>query len=314
MSPRQSVPIIPAIVEVSSPFEKEFEKEQDKVSIQSVHSRRKSSIFEEIIVSDPPVCLWLLDIISEDEHMIKESAHYILSEHQLIRIAAYSFDLMENQLVLNTEDERCCGKYMHDGTRTLRDITVNNVNILTLDIDKVNLLRDSYQFIFSHQMADADLHSLDVLIKLDEPIFEKANELFDTKADKSDTYTKTETDTLLDAKADKTDTYTKTETDTLLDDNADKTDKIDSSSKIEDDAPLLYVVLVDSRIKDFENNTVTKRQYPKEPNQVFKYEKLRKTKIKFDKKKDLDFISDKEVQNTVVISYHMQLDILNQEG
>jgi hypothetical protein len=47
--------------------------------------------------------------------------------------------------VLNTEDEGCCGKFMHDGTRTLRDITINNVNILTLDIDKVNLLRDSYK-------------------------------------------------------------------------------------------------------------------------------------------------------------------------
>ncbi|KAA6355378.1 MAG: hypothetical protein EZS28_049094, partial [Streblomastix strix] len=49
MSPRQSVPIIPAIVEVDSPFE----KEQDKVSVQSVRSRRRSSIFEEIIIPDP---------------------------------------------------------------------------------------------------------------------------------------------------------------------------------------------------------------------------------------------------------------------
>ncbi|KAA6397502.1 MAG: hypothetical protein EZS28_006970 [Streblomastix strix] len=49
MSPRQSVPIIPAIAEVDSPFE----KEQDKVSVQSVRSRRRSSIFEEIIVPDP---------------------------------------------------------------------------------------------------------------------------------------------------------------------------------------------------------------------------------------------------------------------
>ncbi|KAA6368272.1 MAG: hypothetical protein EZS28_036201 [Streblomastix strix] len=141
MSPRQSVPIIPAIVEVGSPFE----KEQDKVSVQSVRSRRRSSIFEEIIVPDPSVCRWLLDIISEDEHMTKESAHFILSEHQLIRVVAYTFDVVENQVILNTEDEGCCGKFMHDGTRTLRDITINNVNILTLDIDKVNLLRDSYK-------------------------------------------------------------------------------------------------------------------------------------------------------------------------
>ncbi|KAA6367491.1 MAG: hypothetical protein EZS28_036982 [Streblomastix strix] len=141
MSPRQSVPIIPAIVEVSSPFE----KEQDKVSVQSVRSRRRSSIFEEIIVPDPSVCRWLLDIISEDEHMTKESANFILSEPQLIRVIAYTFDVVENQVILNTEDEGCCGKFMHDGTRTLSDITINNVNVLTLDIDKVNLLRESYK-------------------------------------------------------------------------------------------------------------------------------------------------------------------------
>ncbi|KAA6381645.1 MAG: hypothetical protein EZS28_022829 [Streblomastix strix] len=141
MSPRQSVPIIPTIAEVDSPFE----KEQDKASIKTQRSRRRSSIFEEIIVPDPSVCRWLLDIISEDEHMTKESAHFILSEHQLIRVIAYTFDVVENQVVLNTEDEGCCGKFMHDGTRTLSDITINNVNILTLDIDKVNLLRDSYK-------------------------------------------------------------------------------------------------------------------------------------------------------------------------
>ncbi|KAA6389239.1 MAG: hypothetical protein EZS28_015234 [Streblomastix strix] len=141
MSPRQSVPIIPAIVEVDSPFE----KEQDKVSVQSVRSRRRSSIFEEIIIPDPSVCRWLLDVISEDEHMTKESAHFILSEHQLIGVIAYTFDIVENQVVLNTEDEGCCGKFMHDGTRTLIDITINNVNILTLDIDKVNFLRYLYK-------------------------------------------------------------------------------------------------------------------------------------------------------------------------
>ncbi|KAA6390160.1 MAG: hypothetical protein EZS28_014313 [Streblomastix strix] len=108
-------------------------------------------------------------------------------------------------------------------------------------------------------MADADLHSLDVLIKHDEILFgnirfnsiglveqveninnrinminnapapdvytrPEANEIFDIKADKTETYTKTDTDTLLDAKADKTDTYSKTETDTLLDAKADKSD------------------------------------------------------------------------------------------
>ncbi|KAA6387368.1 MAG: hypothetical protein EZS28_017109 [Streblomastix strix] len=141
ISPRQSVPIIPAIVEVDSPFE----KEQDNVQISTQRSRRRSSIFDEIIVPNPSVCRWLLDIISEDEHMTKESAHFILSEHQLIRVIAYTFDVVENQVVLNTENEGSYGKFMHDGTRTLSDITINNVNILNLDIDKVNLLRDSYK-------------------------------------------------------------------------------------------------------------------------------------------------------------------------
>ncbi|KAA6391107.1 MAG: hypothetical protein EZS28_013366 [Streblomastix strix] len=124
---------------------------------------------------------------------------------------------------------------------------------------------------------DADLHSLDVLIIHDEILFgnvrhntvglidqvtninnqinninnapipdvytrPEANEIFDTKADKSDTYTKTETDTLLDAKAnvvDIVDSYSKTEDDALLLLKADKTELIDSYTKSEDDALLL---------------------------------------------------------------------------
>ncbi|KAA6401018.1 MAG: hypothetical protein EZS28_003457 [Streblomastix strix] len=127
---------------------------------------------------------------------------------------------------------------------------------------------------FDNQMADADLHSFDALIKHDEILFEniryysiglveqvennnnqinkinnapapdvytrpEANEIFDTKADKIDSYTRTEADTLLEDKADKTDTYTKSETDVLLDDKADKSELIDSYSKTEDDALLL---------------------------------------------------------------------------
>ncbi|KAA6381582.1 MAG: hypothetical protein EZS28_022892 [Streblomastix strix] len=70
----------------------------------------------------------------------------------------------------------------------------------------------------------------------------EANEIFDTKADKSDTYTKTETDTLLDAKADKTeliDSYSKTEDDALLLLKANVADIVDSYSKTQDDALLL---------------------------------------------------------------------------
>jgi hypothetical protein len=44
-------------------------------------SSRRSSIFEEALTPDASVCRWLLDIISEDEHMIKESAHFVLSDN-----------------------------------------------------------------------------------------------------------------------------------------------------------------------------------------------------------------------------------------
>ncbi|KAA6387200.1 MAG: hypothetical protein EZS28_017276 [Streblomastix strix] len=66
-------------------------------------------------------------------------------EKEQDNLIAYTFDVMESQVLLNTEDEGCCGKFLHDGTRTLRDITINNVNILTLDIDNVNLLIDLYK-------------------------------------------------------------------------------------------------------------------------------------------------------------------------
>ncbi|KAA6402142.1 MAG: hypothetical protein EZS28_002330 [Streblomastix strix] len=245
MSPRLSVPITPAIVEVDSPFEKEPDQFH-------VHQ-----------------CVdGYLNIISEDEHMTKESAHFKLSKSQLIRLIAYTFDVVENQIVLNIENEGCS------------------------DIDKFNLLRDSYKLcpqkvreitsiidlgdISSKLMSAANLHSLDVLIKHDEVLFgsirynsiglvdqveniinqinminnapapdeqtrPKANEIFDTKADKTDSYTKTETDEKLDLKADKTeliDVYTKFEDDALLLLKANVADIVDSYSKTEDDALL----------------------------------------------------------------------------
>lgn len=62
-------------------------------------------------------------------------------------------------------------------------------------------------------------------------------DLQDNKADKSDTYTKSETDSLLDEKADKSDTYTKAEVDSKIDD-IDLTDyykKSETYSKTETD-------------------------------------------------------------------------------
>ncbi|KAA6401505.1 MAG: hypothetical protein EZS28_002966 [Streblomastix strix] len=127
-----------AIAEVSSPFEKESQPIQSQ-------PRRRSSIFEETITPDPTVCKWLLDIISEDEHMAKESAHFILSGPQLIRVVAFTYEVPESQVEIAVEQETCCNKFCHDGTETITDITISNVNILTLDVDKVNLFRDSYK-------------------------------------------------------------------------------------------------------------------------------------------------------------------------
>ncbi|KAA6388443.1 MAG: hypothetical protein EZS28_016029, partial [Streblomastix strix] len=282
MSPKASVTIIPAIVEVDFPFEKEYEP--DKISVQTMRSKRRSSIFEETIISDPSVCRWLLDIISEDEHMTKESAHFILSEHQLIGVITYTFDVVESQVVLNTEDEGCCGTFKHDGTRTLRDITINDVNILTLDVDKVNLLRDSYKIYLQKVRKITNILDLgDISSKLMSAASKglmatKTDEKLDLKlniadqidaytkseddallllkanvADIVDSYSKKEDDTLLDAKADKTDTYTKTETDTLLDEKTDKSEHIDCYTKSEDDALLLLKAdkseLIDSYTK-----------------------------------------------------------------
>ncbi|KAA6380598.1 MAG: hypothetical protein EZS28_023875 [Streblomastix strix] len=64
-----------------------------------------------------------------------------------------------------------------------------------------------------------------------------------------------------------------------------------------------YIVLPESRLKDFEYDTVNKRQQPKQPNQVFKFEKLGKNKIKFDKKKDLSLI----LQEFQVLGFDIEL-------
>ncbi|KAA6382548.1 MAG: hypothetical protein EZS28_021924 [Streblomastix strix] len=225
MSPRQSVPIIPAIVEVDSPFQ----KEQDKVSVQSVRSRRKSSIFEEIIVPDLSICRWLLDKISEDEHMTKESAHLILFELQLIRVIAHTFEIVENQVILNSEDEECCGKFTHVGIRTFSDIKINNVNILPSDTVKVNLLRVSSKICLQKVRKITSILDLgDISSKL---MSAATNEIFDIKADKADTYSKTETNNLLNNKADSGVSYTKGEDNALLLLKAGKTQLIDAYIK-----------------------------------------------------------------------------------
>ncbi|KAA6327277.1 MAG: hypothetical protein EZS28_053835, partial [Streblomastix strix] len=100
----------PTIPEVEPQFEKEIDPfQQQGKKTPTLSSRRRSSIFEETLTPDPSVCRWLLDIISVDEHMVKESAHFVLSENQLIRVVAYTFDVPESQIQLSVEDEGCCG-------------------------------------------------------------------------------------------------------------------------------------------------------------------------------------------------------------
>ncbi|KAA6376167.1 MAG: hypothetical protein EZS28_028306, partial [Streblomastix strix] len=129
----------PTIPEVEPQFEKEIDPFQQQVircETPTLSARRRSSIFEETLTPDPSVCRWLLDIISEDEHMVKESAHFVLSENQLVRVVAYTFDIPESQIQLSIEDEGCCGRFCSESTQTLNEILIGNVNILKLDVEK----------------------------------------------------------------------------------------------------------------------------------------------------------------------------------
>ncbi|KAA6384489.1 MAG: hypothetical protein EZS28_019985 [Streblomastix strix] len=69
---------------------------------QTQWARRRSSIFEKTLTPNPSVCRWLLDIISKDEHMVKESPHFVLSENQLIQVICYTFDVPESQKQFNS--------------------------------------------------------------------------------------------------------------------------------------------------------------------------------------------------------------------
>ncbi|KAA6401848.1 MAG: hypothetical protein EZS28_002625 [Streblomastix strix] len=77
--------------------------------------------------------------------MANESANFILSGPYLVRAVAFTYEVSESQDEIIVEDETCCSKFCHDGTESIPDIAKSNLNILTLDVDKVNLLRDSYK-------------------------------------------------------------------------------------------------------------------------------------------------------------------------
>ncbi|KAA6399536.1 MAG: hypothetical protein EZS28_004938 [Streblomastix strix] len=246
----------PTIPEVKPQFEKEIDQFQQQVircETPTLSERRTSSIFEESLTPDPSMCRCLLDIISEDEHMIKDSEHFVLSENQLIRVVAYTFDVPESQIQLSIEDEGCCGRFCYDSTKTLNDILIGNVNILKLDVEKEDdarllLKADKSALIDTYSKTEDDellALKLNISDQIDAYSKTEADALLDDKlniTDQIDAYTKQENDALLLLKADKSEligAYSKTEADALLEEKLNISDQIDSYNKQRDDALLL---------------------------------------------------------------------------
>ncbi|KAA6402354.1 MAG: hypothetical protein EZS28_002117 [Streblomastix strix] len=236
----------PTIPEVEPQFEKEIDPFQQPFQAQVIRcetptlsARRRSSIFEETLTPDPSVCRWLLDIISEDEHMVKESAHFVLSENQLIQVVAYTFDVLESQIQLSLQDEGCCGRFCNDSTQTLNEILIGNrlIDAYTKQEDDALLLLKADK----SELIDAYTKTED-----DELIALKLN-----ISDQIDAYNKIEADALLDDKlniSDQIDAYNKTEADALLDDKLNISDQIDAYTKQEDDELLALKLNISDQI------------------------------------------------------------------
>ncbi|KAA6375619.1 MAG: hypothetical protein EZS28_028854 [Streblomastix strix] len=173
----------PAIPEIEPQFEKEIDIFQHPLQqpfqvyvirweTPTMQARLRSSIFEETLTPDPSPCRWLLDIISEDKHMVKISIHFVLSENQLILVVDYTFDVHKSQVQLKIDgmqDEKLNISDQNDAYNKQEDDT-----LLSLKTDK-------------EEPIDAN-SKVDVVVLLDD------------KADKTDIYTKIETDTLLEIK------------------------------------------------------------------------------------------------------------------
>ncbi|KAA6363432.1 MAG: hypothetical protein EZS28_041042, partial [Streblomastix strix] len=174
----------------------------------------------------------MLDIISEAEHMTKESTLFFLPGLQLVRVVAYTYEVPESQVEIVIEDETCCSKFCHEDIETITYITISNVTIITLCIDKANLFRDSYKVylqkvrkissildlgeisfrimravssglmqVLSKLEIDDDLHMLDVILKYDEVLFYSTH--YNVVA--PDVNTRPEVNELLNENAEKTD-------------------------------------------------------------------------------------------------------------
>ncbi|KAA6384409.1 MAG: hypothetical protein EZS28_020063, partial [Streblomastix strix] len=166
-----------AVVQQRDPFQQLFQEQVIKCETPTLSVRRRNQIFEKILAPDPQLCRWLLDIISEDRHMIGESAHFVQSENQLVLVVAYTFDVPESQIQLDVQDEGCCGRFCNDSTQTINQILIGNLNILKLDVEKINLLRDNYKiYTYTKQQGDALL-----LLKADKTEFDNYVDLISTQ-------------------------------------------------------------------------------------------------------------------------------------
>ncbi|KAA6377019.1 MAG: hypothetical protein EZS28_027454, partial [Streblomastix strix] len=245
----------PTIPEVEPQFEREIDPFQQQViryERPTLSARRRSSIFEETLTPDPSVCRWLLDIVSEEEHMVKESAHFVLSENQLIRVVAYTFDVPESQIQLSIEDEGCCAPepYNREEIDEMLDKKLNISDQIdayskTEDDELLALKLNISDQIDAYNKSEADAlldEKLNITDQIDAYNKTEADALLDDKlniTDQIDAYTKQEDDALLLLKADKSeliDAYNKIEVDALLNEKLNITDQIDAYTKQEDDA------------------------------------------------------------------------------
>ncbi|KAA6394708.1 MAG: hypothetical protein EZS28_009762 [Streblomastix strix] len=202
-----------------------FQQQVIRCEMPTLSARRRSSIFEETLIPDHSVSRQLLDIISEDEHMIKESAHFVLSDNLLIQVVIYTFYVPESQIQLSIEDEGCCDLHMLD---------------VVLNHDQK--LYDSSRY---NTIAPEPYNSEEI----DEILDEKLNIY-----EQIDAYSKTEDDALLLLKADKTeliDAYNKTEVDALFDDKLNISDQIDAYIKQYDDELIVLTFNISDQIDTY---------------------------------------------------------------
>ncbi|KAA6401413.1 MAG: hypothetical protein EZS28_003063 [Streblomastix strix] len=269
----------PKIPEVEPQFEKEidpfqqpsfnnpFQQQVIRCEKSTLSTRRRSSIFEETFTPNPSICSQLLDIISENEHMVKESAHFLLSENQLIRVVAHTFDVPETPEPYNREeiDEMLDKKlnisdqidvYTKQEDDALLLLKANKTELIdayskTEDYELLALKLNITEQIDAYSKTEDDAlldDNLNISDQIDAYSKTQDYALLLLKVDKSeliDAYSKTKDYELLALKlntSDQIDAISKTEVDALLDDKLIISDQIDAYSKKEDDALLILKV------------------------------------------------------------------------